>query len=444
MKLQLHSLALAASLLASIAQAAPSVYPTGVTRYDPQKAWNGYVLFGAADEKTYLIDANGNEIRRWEHVGSPSGLIDPAVNGGQRGHVLVRLEKRKELDPRGFGNGLNTHAIGELDWNGKLVWKWGEQAPGGSALQHHDWQRLANGNTLLLANKLHRIEGFKLDETIDDVIYEVDPDGRIVWQWLASEHLEEFGFTAEQLELVRNTDKADYLHFNDLKTLGPNKWYEQGDQRFHPDNLIVDSREANFVAIIDKRTGKVVWNLGPNYPALAPVNASLPRPVDQLAGLHDANLIPRGYPGEGNILIFDNQGGSGYPALPASIIGGSRVVEIDPLSKQIVWQYNATNSAQPIWQFNSTFISSARRLPNGNTLIDEGMFGRIFQVTPAGEIVWEYVSPYFGKFPYGNATSNWLYRAQPVPYDWVPAGTPRSEKAVTPPALSDFRVPTNH
>lgn len=176
MNLQLHTLALAATLLAGGAQAAPSVYPTGVTRYDPAKAWNGYVLFGAADEKTYLIDANGNEIRRWEHVGSPSGLIDPAVNGGRRGHVLVRLEKRKELDPRGFGNGLNTHAIGELDWNGKPVWTWGEQAPGGSAFQHHDWQRLANGNTLLLANKLHKIAGFKLDQTIDDAIYEVDPE----------------------------------------------------------------------------------------------------------------------------------------------------------------------------------------------------------------------------------------------------------------------------
>ena len=97
--------------------------------------------------------------------------------------------------------------------------------------------------------------------------------------------------------------------------------------------------------------------------------------------------------------------------------------------------------------FLSSFISSARRLPNGNTLIDEGYDGRFFQVTPKGEIVWEYVSPYFGSL-YGNVPgvsrdipSNWVYRAQPVPYDWAPAGTPRSEKAVVPPVVAEFRVP---
>jgi hypothetical protein len=65
-------------------------------------------------------------------------------------------------------------------------------------------------------------------------------------------------------------------------------------------------------------------------------------------------------------------------------------------------------------------------LPNGNTLIDEGMNGRFFQVTASGENVWEYVSPYLGKAPGSDAISNWVYRALPVSYDWVPAGTPRS------------------
>src|SRR5262249_44053306 len=81
-----------------------------------------------------------------------------------------------------------------------------------------------------------------------------------------------------------------------------------------------------------------------------------------------------------------------------------------------------------------------RRLPNGNTFIDEGMNGRFFQVTPAGEIVWEYVSPYFGEAPLGpggkEVVTNWVYHARPVPYDWVPAGTPHGEHAVVPPDLT--------
>ena len=36
-------------------------------------------------------------------------------------------------------------------------------------------------------------------------------------------------------------------------------------------------------------------------------------------------------------------------------------------------------------------------MPNGNTLITEGMFGRMFQVTSSGEVVWEYINPYFPK-----------------------------------------------
>lgn len=119
-------------------------------------------------------------------------------------------------------------------------------------------------------------------------------------------------------------------------------------------------------------------------------------------------------------------------------------MEIDPVKKEIVWEYTGDLSGGPAWGFYSSFISSARRLPNGNTLIDEGRSGRFFQVTPAGEIVWEYVSPYFGRTRSGGAghevSANWVYRAQPVPYDWVPDGTPHSETPVIPPTQSTYRV----
>jgi hypothetical protein len=56
-----------------------------------------------------------------------------------------------------------------------------------------------------------------------------------------------------------------------------------------------------------------------------------------------------------------------------------------------VWKYEA----RPGWDFFSYFISGAQRLPNGNTLICEGMTGRLFEVTREGEIVWQYVNPFF-------------------------------------------------
>jgi hypothetical protein len=230
----------------------------------------------------------------------------------------------------------------------------------------------------------------------------------------------------------------DYLHFNNMSVVGPNKWFDAGDQRFHPENVMVGSREANFLAIISKQTGKVVWHLGPDLdrPSTGG-NNTLPRPVDQIVGQHDAHIIAPGLPGAGNLLVFDNQGEAGYPRIPVGMQPRSRVLEIDPVKKEIVWQYTGTDSGRPAYTFYSSYISSARRLPNGNTLIDEGMNGRFFQITRKGEIVWEYVSPYFSE---GAVSGNTVYRAQPVPYDWVPAGTPRAENAVASTDVKSFRV----
>jgi hypothetical protein len=97
-----------------------------------------------------------------------------------------------------------------------------------------------------------------------------------------------------------------------------------------------------------------------------------------------------------------------------------------------------------VWTFHSSFISNADRLPNGNTFINEGMNGRFFQVTPAGEIVWEYINPHFTHTNVGGgrSLSNAVYRAQPVRYSWIPEDTPHSENAVVPPDPESFRIPS--
>jgi hypothetical protein len=71
------------------------------------------------------------------------------------------------------------------------------------------------------------------------------------------------------------------------------------------------------------------------------------------------------------------------------------------------------------------------------------MNGRIFQVTREGEIVWEYVNPHFARASLRGreVSTNWVYRAQPVPYSWAPDGTARSEEPVAEVDVSAFRVP---
>jgi Arylsulfotransferase (ASST) len=448
MTIALLSLASTVALLVATANAEPSIYPTGVTRYDPAKAYNVFILFSGADDKTHLIDMNGTEVHRWDYPGQPSGLLDPALTGGERGQVMMQLSTMTGNET-GLIPGLpaifKNKTIGIVDWSGKIVWQWGEHAPGNAAQQHHDWTRLPNGNTLVLSLLTHPIPGFALPQQLDDAIYEVTPNGDVAWRWIGADHLDEFGFSADALALIRKSAIPDYLHVNSMKPLGPNHWFRDGDARFNPENIIFSSREANFTAIIDKQTGRIVWRLGPTYSASPAGPRKLPAVIDQISGQHDPQIIPEGLPGAGNLLLFDNQGEAGFPAAALKLFEGSRVLEIDPIKQQIVWEYTGSDSDRPEWTFHSSFISDARRLPNGNTFIDEGMNGRFFQITPAGEIVWEYVSPYFAPAPFGPAgkkvLSNFVYRAQPVPYDWVPADIPHGERAVVPPDLSTFQVP---
>ncbi len=413
--------------------ASPIVFSTGLTLYEPTRAYDTYIIFDGRDGKSHLIDMRGYEVKAWNYAGFPSLMIDPKLIGGKLGHVLIQKEGLGGHGPDLFRN----KTVAELDWDGNVVWEWGDQAPGGAASQNHDIARLPNGNTLLVSTVVHSIPGFSAPSVPDQCIYEVSPAGGIVWKWVSSEHLDEMGFSEEGLAMIHrgfsiSGAQSGFLVINNMKPLGPNRWYSAGDQRFHPDNIIIDSREGNFIAIIEKVTGKIVWRIGPYYPDTGQppyrraYNHNVPRPVDQIAGQHDANMIAEGLPGAGNILVFDNQGSAGFPPAYLSSVAGSRVLEIDPIKKEIVWQYDAEDSDQAPWTFFSSFISSARRLPNGNTLICEGMTGRIFQITPQGEIVWEYVSPYFGRRAFGEreVRTNFVYRAQPVPYDWVPVGKP--------------------
>jgi hypothetical protein len=130
---------------------------------------------------------------------------------------------------------------------------------------------------------------------------------------------------------------------------------------------------------IDRKTGKVVWKLGP--PTLAGQHA--PTPLEN-----------------GNILIFDNGVHRLDDPLPFS-----RVIEINPAINEIEWTYQD----RPVSNFFSPRMGNAQRLPNGNTLINEASFGRFFELTRDGEIVWEYVNPFFGGPP--HAETNAVFRA---------------------------------
>ena len=448
---------------------AVTIYPTGTTIYDPKKCWNGYtifqpIMFESGSAGATLIDMNGNAVKQWKGL---DGFPNKVLPGG---YVMGSTGVR---NPRhGFQDMLD---LVQVDWEGNIVWRFngyefiedpGEK-PAWMAKQHHDYQREGNpvgyyvpgadpqvdrGNTLVLSHK--NLKSPKISEKLllDDTIIEVTWDGKIVWEWICSDHFDEMSFSEEAKNtLARNPGMkdvgggiGDWMHINSISTLGPNRWFDGGDKRFHPDNIIWDGRQTNIIAITDKKTGKIVWQVGPDYWATGAL-----RKLGQIIGQHHAHMIPRGLPGEGNILVYDNGGWAGYgapnPGAPTGIDNAlrdySRVLEFDPVTLEIVWQHTPIEAGFVIplnaYLFYSGFISSAQRLPNGNTLITEGAGGRIFEVTREHEIVWEYVSPYKG----GQRNMNMVYRAYRLPYDWVPQLARPEERAI--PRLDNrkFRVP---
>src|SRR5947207_7466600 len=166
----------------------------------------------------------------------------------------------------------------------------------------------------------------------------------------------------------------------------PRTLWAQGNSVLElPDGDILASyRPTSTVLRISRKTGEILWKLG----------------SPTVAGQHAPNLL-----GNGNILIFDN----GVHRLDDSM-PFSRVIEVSPATNEIGWKYQD----RPAWNFFSPRMGNAQRLPNGNTLVCESSFGRFFEVTKDGEIVWEYVNPFFGKPFFAGAPStegNLVFRA---------------------------------
>jgi hypothetical protein len=442
----------------------PSVYPTGATIYDPAKCWNGYTIFQAKEIGALLIDMNGTEVKLWKGL---HGFPNKILPGG---HVLGHTGER----PNAYGMQDQIDLV-QVDFDGKVVWKFNQweyiEDPGEEAQwmarQHHDYQREGNpvgyyvpnmdplvdsGHSFVLCHKNVANPDISDKPLLDDVIVEVTWEGDVVWEWCCSDHFEELDFSEEARNILsRNPNMVpsgggmgDWMHINSVSLLGPNQWHDAGDKRFHPDNIIWSSRESNISAIISKETGELVWKIGPDYNA----SKSL-KELGWIIGQHHTHMIPRGLPGEGNILVYDNGGWAGYgapnPGAPTGIKNAlrdySRVIEFNPVTLEIVWQHTPREAGflhpTDSNRYYSPFISSAQRLPNGNTLIAEGSGGRIIEVTPEHELVWEYISPYWGTL----MKMNMVYRAYRVPYEWVPQLDKPKETPIERIDVTTYRVP---
>jgi len=238
---------------------------------------------------------------------------------------------------------------------------------------HHDMRRSYNHTFLTISREKKAYKGRKV---LFDSIIRISETGETIDRWSTFDHFDEIRkrHYESSLEIPEyiwaklfakeddNIDIYDYYHINSVQEL-PENSLDQTDSRFQQGNMLLSLHNVNLLIILDKDSKEIVWASGPDF----------------LEGTHMPTMLANG-----NILLFDNGG---------ETRDYSRVLELDPLKQEIVWNY----TGNPPDSFFSESMGSVQRLPNGNTLISESEKGHVIEVTPDKEIVWEYWFPYFNR-----------------------------------------------
>jgi len=349
--------------------AGPSVHPRGVTVFKPDKCDCGYLLEFYRRRVPILMDMNGNIVHIWKNV-SGIGRMQLLSNGNL---VVTNNGPGGRFDlPAGVSDS-DLDVLGEegtmleVDWEGNKVWEY--KPP---SAPHHDFERMENGNTILIHSELVPDETKSKIEDSErraapvkaDCILEVNLEGETVWEWHEYEHLDINQYS-------KSDGLQDWTHTNTVQVLPTNHWYDVGDERFKPGNVLISVRNQDTIYIIDRDSQDVVWQYTGDYKG-------------GLAHQHEPHMIEPGLPGAGNIIIFDN----GIGCRKISHEGCSYILEINPVTNEIVWKYEHGH------EFYSATAGVQQRLRNGNTMITSSTGGRVFEVTVEGEIVWEWVSAY--------------------------------------------------
>jgi len=325
----------------------------GVIFHDPQKAYQGLNLYAPRHlSAAYLMDMDGSVIHSW--------------SWGEGGWQEIEMDKNGDLLAY-----VKDQYMLRLSWDSRVKWV-------NKMRVHHDVTVAENGDIYALA----RVDliGFLRCipvPVLNDSIVVFNPDGEIkeiiplfsilkpflpvkrisaIHAWIMKPGSQKMFRSLRRAQgyLLPYDSPADLMHINNVEILP-----KDIPGIAHKGDLLISARNINLVAILDRETKRVVWSWGPGEIRLQ----------------HHASFLDNGH-----ILIFDNR---------TSREGFSRIVELDPVTRTIVWQYKS----DPPENFFSAFQGSCQRLPNGNTLITESHAGYIFEVTPAGDLVWGFYAP---------------------------------------------------
>jgi hypothetical protein len=250
----------------------------------------GFTTFG---HYVVLFDNRGVPVWWYKDDGNPAD-----VKLLSNGHFIWTT-----LNPASIGTGGNESQ--EVTVGGTLVRtiNAGLVPPYNVANDFHDIQLLPNGNYLIQGGYSHAganlsfCPGGPTDATVyDDVIQELTPDGQLVWQWDALDHIPASEMDPQWCNTIVTNGHAPYdvEHMNSIQEYG--------------DNILVSFRHLDAIFEISRSTGDVIWKLGgtPRDPSLPGKQLTIVNdPVfdcgGHFGGQHEARMLA-----DGTITFHDN------------------------------------------------------------------------------------------------------------------------------------------
>ena len=379
----------------------------------------GLVLFsqsqGQSASKTFLINNSAQKVKIWNHMMGAIGV--PHMN--RNGSIILQLRSPDHY----FGNtrGPIGGIFKKLGWNGELKWEFSFFNE--NFHPHHDFEILPNGNILTIGwEKKSYSEGINAgrinieNEIWPLVIHEIKPPINdvieIIWEWHLWDHLiQDHDSSLDNYGVIKNHPELININIGYFTTPNEGDWLHTNAIGFNEqlDQIIISSRHLNEIFIIDHSTstyeasqhnggnsdngGDILYRWG------NPKNYDRGTSNDKkLTAQHGAHWISNDMPGNGRILIFNNN-----PTDTTELnnnFGNSSVVEIVPPldvegnyiindslafgPEEYAWIYGGDDT------FFSNFQSGAYRLNNGNTFITSTQEKYLFEIDSLGNKVWEY------------------------------------------------------
>lgn len=302
--------------------------------------------------EAFLIDAEGQVLHTWRRPYADLAGAPPLDGEHQRCWRRVRLLPGGDLLVMHAGR-----ALVRLDRDSNPLWVFGERV-------HHDTDLDQEGGIWTLTREERLLPRINSERAvIDDDVVHLSPEGQVLGRWSVAKAL--LASRWASLVLAAGKREGELMHVNSIRLL--RGVFRSRDPAFAAGNLLLCARDLDLLMVLDPARNQIVWA------RQSPADGGWRMP-------HDPRELESGY-----VLLFDNLGASAPEHGLAS-----RLLELDPRTGRIEWQWRA----DPPSSFFSRFCGSAARLANGNTLVTETGAGRAFEMTSAGELVWVFQSPH--------------------------------------------------